>query len=86
MPHDAKGQELKPGDCVLVPFYVLSIAQTEDFCNLSLETCATMPPKNEFKTSLSAINTKMTIRANEGDDTTFVVMHVGMESRVVPRP
>lgn len=78
MPHDAKGRELKPGDLVVVPFRVKSVQQTEEYCNLELETCATMPPEHKFKTNLSAINTKMVLRANKGDDTSFAVIHRGM--------
>lgn len=82
MPHDAKGQELKPGDRVIVPFTVLQIIQTEDFCNLQLETCTTMPPEHKFKTALSAINAKQVLRANSGDDLSFRVQHNGAESKL----
>ncbi len=86
MPHDAKGRELKAGDKVLVPFTVKAVHQTEDDCNLDLETCATMPPLHKYRTSLSAINTKMTLRANAGDDTTFSVLSRGLgEFHIVPR-
>lgn len=75
MPHDAKGRELKAGDRVLVPFTIKAVHQTEDSCNLTLETCATMPPEHNWKPELSAINSKMTLRANAGDDTSFTLLH-----------
>lgn len=78
MPHDAKGRELKAGDTILVPFKVKAVHQTEDACNLDLETCATMPPEHKWQPGLSAINSRMTLRANRGDDTSFAVLHKGM--------
>jgi len=73
--HDCKGRELKVGDRVLVPFTVTQIIATPDYCNLTIESVAGMPPSNAAKTSLAAINTKQTIRANEGDDVSFQVVH-----------
>jgi hypothetical protein len=69
MPHDAKGTELKVGDTVLVPFKVKSIGASELYCNVDLEACATVPPEHTFRPTLSAINSRMMVRANEGDDT-----------------
>jgi len=86
MPHDAKGRELKPGDLVLVPFHVKAVHATEDFCNVDLETCATMPPEHRHKTSLSAINTQMVLRANKGDDTTFSVLSRGSGGSQIVHP
>ena len=71
MPHDAKGRELKPGDKVLVPFIVKDVFMTEDYCNVNLESVATMPPIHNSKANLGAINTRMVIRANPGDETDF---------------
>lgn len=86
MPHDAKGQELKPGDRVLIPFTVKSVHQSEDACNLDLETCATMPPEHKWRPGLSAINSKMTLRANQGDDVSFAVLHRGLGVFIVAKP
>ncbi len=82
MPHDAKGREVKPGDLVLVPFKIKEVYQTQDFCNVNLETVATMPPEHKFKTDLSAVNTKMLIRANRGDELDFEVIVNGTETRL----
>lgn len=70
--HDCKGRPITPGDTVLVPFKVTATQATEEFCNASLETIATMFPGTS-KTFLTA-NTKQVIRANDGDDTSFVVL------------
>lgn len=83
MPHDAKNQELKPGDHVIVPFKVRSVQATEDYCNLELETIATMPPLHRHKSSLAAINTKMVVRANAGDDLGFEVLQAGESFKIV---
>jgi hypothetical protein len=84
MPHDAKGQILQPGDLVMVPCRVKAVHQMEDFCNLDLETCATMPPEHKYKTSVSAMNTQMVLRANKGDDTSFAVLNAGLgEFRII---
>jgi len=71
--HDAKGRELVEGDVVLVPMRVTQLfPQLEDkgFCNVALETLATMPG-NGVRTTLSAINTRQILRARPGDDVTF---------------
>lgn len=74
MPHDAKGREVKPGDVVMVPFVVKEVHLTEDFCNLNLETVATMPPHHRTHSAIS-VNARMVLRANSGDDLDFVVVH-----------
>lgn len=70
--HDCKGRPITEGDIVLVPFKVVATQATEEFCNVSLETIATMFPGTS-KSFLTA-NTKQVIRANEGDDTRFDVI------------
>ena len=52
MPHDCDGAKLSVGDIVLVEAKVKEIHQTEDYCNLSLETSHAMFPGNH-KTPLS---------------------------------
>lgn len=66
MPHDAKGRELKAGDRVMVPMIVVGVIPNEDFCNVHLQTVATMP-HYKWKSELSAINTTMVLRAEPGD-------------------
>lgn len=68
MPHDAKGQEIAVSDIVLMPFRVKKVHLSEDHCNVDLESLWGMPP-DESKTSLQAVNTRQTIRANPGDNT-----------------
>ncbi|SRR5216684_4615995 len=74
MPHDAKGRPLAAGDTVLIPFKVTQVMTGEDFCNLNLESIATMAPEHKYPTTLGAINAKQVIRANEGDDVSFLVL------------
>jgi len=71
MPHDARGNVLKAGDRVIVPFIVTAVYSEDGFCNVNLESELVMPG-NGSKTTLSAINTKQTYRANVGDSTEFV--------------
>ena len=57
MPYDANGIHLKVGDRVLIPAKVTSIAESNDFCNCSVELEAKMPPNNQ-SISLGSINTR----------------------------
>jgi hypothetical protein len=84
MPHDAKGRELHRGDIVMVPFKVRSVSATENHCNLELETVATMPPEHTYKPNMSAMNTRMALRANPGDDISYTVVvgTDGIETRL----
>lgn len=68
--HDAKGRELQVGDTVLVPCKIKSLAKTEDFCNVNLETIGGRAPDG-IPNSIGYINTKQIYRANVGDDTTL---------------
>ena len=77
--HDAKGRELKPGDHVMIPCVVLMTHASPDFCNLDVESLATMPG-NDSKLRIAALNTRQVLRANEGDDLSFVVRQSGASS------
>jgi hypothetical protein len=44
MPHDRDGERLGVGDTVLVPARILRIHDTEDYCNVDLETVQPMSP------------------------------------------
>ncbi len=61
----------------MVPFKVKAMHLTENYCNLDLETCATMPPEHNSKTHFSNVNSRMVLRANKGDDTSFAVLSRG---------
>lgn len=77
--HDAFGQELKVGDRVVVPMEITSIGTSQEYCNVNLTAIVPMPGENASATTLSAVNTKQTIRANDGDDARFVVAKDGSE-------
>ena len=57
MPHDAKGNELKPGDRVIIRGTVKQVHSATEYCNVDVELDHPMPP-NTTKSTLSAINTK----------------------------
>ena len=65
--HDAIGRSLKVGDRVLIPAVVTETMTTEDYCNVSVETVAGRRPPDEHKERISAINTGVMYRANDGD-------------------
>jgi len=75
--HDCKGRPLVVGDTVLVPFIIKETYATEEFCNASLETVASMFP-GDHKTTLT-VNTKQVIRANKGDETDYNVIYYSAE-------
>lgn len=52
MPHDRNGTPLSVGDKVTVEAEVITITQSEEYCNLNLKTTCPMPPYEEG-TSLS---------------------------------
>jgi hypothetical protein len=79
--HDAKGRELKVGDRVMVPCEVKGVYSTPDFCNVTLEGLATMPPSHTSKITVTA-NTKQVLRANPGDDLVFELVLDGPEARI----
>lgn len=81
MPHDAFNQVLQPGDIVMVPFFVKSVNQNEDYCNLDLSSVIEMPPEMR-PTTLSYINTKQVLRSNPGDPIAFKVVKDGAHSRI----
>lgn len=61
MPHDKNGELLKVGDHVTMEFKVKEIHNTEDYCNVNLESVEGMPPLGT-KTSLGAVNTRQVIK------------------------
>jgi len=55
MPHDCDGTLLNVNDIVLVEAKIKEIHQTEEYCNLSLETSLGMyPSENKTPFSLNA--------------------------------
>lgn len=78
--HDCKGRPLSVGDRVMVPFTVTQAMLTEEYCNLSLETVATMHPGTS-KTSMTA-NARQVLRANDGDDIAYQVVRDGEVTRI----
>ena len=65
--HDAKGRPLKAGDVVLIPAVVTDVSAAEDYCNVSVETLLGRRPDGA-KERISAINTGVLLRANDGDE------------------
>ncbi len=68
--HDAKNRALKVGDTVLVPCVVTELYQTEEFCNVAVETKVGRRPDGELE-RIGAINTGVMFRANPDDVNDF---------------
>lgn len=79
--HDAKGRPLQVGDRVMIPATITQTYEAFDYCNIVVETIATMPP-NTSKT-VSTLNTKQLLRANDGDDITYEVVVDGEQTKIV---
>lgn len=50
MPHDAKGDQIYAGDMVNVRCRVKEVYQTDEFCNVIVETVLPMFPNNNATT------------------------------------
>lgn len=72
--HDAKGRALKTGDRILIPAVVVETMATEDYCNLRAESALGRRPDGQ-KETFYAINTGVTLRANDGDENAY---HFGL--------
>lgn len=57
MPHDLDGNLLVPGDIVSMDFKIKAIHNTEEYCNMELESVLNLWPSSN-PTTLSAVNTK----------------------------
>jgi len=64
MPHDIHDNELRVGDCVMVPCKIKAIHLTEEFCNLDLETSLGMWP-SDAPLSLT-LNSRQTVKVEQG--------------------
>ena len=56
MPHDNSNRKLQVGDEVIVKFVIKSLAEGEEFCNVTLETVRGRRPDGA-KETWSAVNT-----------------------------
>lgn len=64
--HDALGKKLKVGDHVIVTAKIVELYETEEFCNVSVETTLGRRPDGT-KERISAINTGVLIKVEEGE-------------------
>lgn len=64
--HDAHGKPLKKDDLVLVPCRITQLSETEDYCNVTLQTLFGRRPDGNPEL-IHAINTAVLIRANDVD-------------------
>ena len=64
--HDTKGRPLKLGDIVLLPATVVELHESEDYCNVSVQSVYGRRPDG-YQETVSAINTGLLLRANHGD-------------------
>lgn len=54
--HDRNGTKLQKGDVVMVPAVIVELHETEEYCNVSLETVEGRRPDGAAE-RISAINT-----------------------------
>lgn len=54
--HDLNGTKLSVGDLVLIPAEIISLGESEDYCNIGVETVFGRRPDGE-KTIIYSINT-----------------------------
>lgn len=64
---DAMNRELQVGDLVLIPARVVTLAKTDLFCNVALETLRRRRP-DDRRSDIGGLNTGVLFRANEGDE------------------
>lgn len=79
--HDAKGRPLQVGDIILVPFEITDTFASDEFCNVSARTVASMYP-GAHKTGCT-FNAKQVLRANDGDDNASWTAHADAETGAV---
>lgn len=64
MPHDRDGTLLKVGNTVMVPARVKELHDTEEYCNVTLETLQPMHPGNVRSTLV--LNAKQVVKHDDG--------------------
>lgn len=64
--HDARGRLLKGGDKVILVGKISHLNATEDFCNVTVRSAFGRRPDG-MKENISAINTGVLLRNNDGD-------------------
>ena len=64
MPHDRDGTLLKVGNTVMVPARVKELNDTEEYCNVTLETLQPMHPGNSRSTLV--LNAKQVVKHDDG--------------------
>jgi hypothetical protein len=62
MPHDLRGAEIRPGDIVSMDFKVKLITNSEDFCNVTLESCLPMTSGGVDRLTISQVNTRQVFK------------------------
>jgi hypothetical protein len=64
--HDATGRKLKVGDTVVIAATITQLSETEEFCNVSLETVLGRRPDGN-KEHVYAINTGVLFKTNKDE-------------------
>lgn len=83
--HDAFGRPLEVGDRVMVPCKIKSVSSSLEYCNVSLETEASMPPYTNKDTI--TLNAKQVLRNNDGDSLDYTIYAPeGKSIEIVPAP
>lgn len=79
MAHDAKGHPLRIGDKILIPCRVVQIeGGIYEGDNVVIETQASYPPQpgQAARKVKVAMNSRMLLRAEEGDDLAFKILEI----------
>lgn len=58
--HDRNGTPLKKGDHILIPAVITELSETNDYCNVGIETIEGRRPDGQ-KERISAINTGVVV-------------------------
>lgn len=64
MPHDRDGALLKVGNTVMVPARIKELHDTEEYCNVTLETLHSMHPGDSRSTIV--LNAKQVVKHDDG--------------------
>ncbi len=64
--HDRTGRKLKVGDSVVIPGVITAVSETDDYCNVNVETTHGRKPDGA-KENIGGINTNVLIKVNADD-------------------
>ena len=63
MPHTRDGKLIQAGDTIYLPCKVESVTDSLEYCNVNVTSQFSMPPYEDSRLSLSAVNTRQFLSA-----------------------